>query len=217
MSSLKMGRNFTLGTLVILGLAACGQPDTPTIEEPAQDAPVETPAETPPVEAAEEGLSFDGSNFLATPLETEYGNFAFVLRLRNGTTAPNPPEFTETTPPMPFVVGGVWATQFGDNVSVNRVVVEDLTEYKTITAINMAGGELSVYADGVHKGTVEAVEPARSVNLGRGFQNRVWAGSVSDFTVYDLTAASEAPTPGDLSAYPVIYELDEGDMRARSE
>lgn len=215
-------RTATAALALTLALAACGGSDkaetdtagnTSTTTETASTA---TQPVTPPAPAPEPGMAFDGSSFAGTPLDESYESFAVVTRLRAAGPTADPAEFTETTPPMPFVVGGVWSSQLGDRVSINSQIVPNVTsDFREITVINMAGEGLKVYADGELVGEGDAVDAATSVRLGIGYKERYWTGRVDGFKVLDLRDATVFPEITNLTQYPVVFELKEGGIRSK--
>lgn len=212
----------TASAALILALAAtaCGgseEAETPTNTSSTTSETTEPATPSAPTVVAEPGMAFDGNSFAGTPLETPIESFAVVTRLRANTATADPAEFTETTPPMPFVVGGVWASQIGDRVSINSNIVNDITgDFREITIVNIAGEGLRVYADGELVGEGEAVDAAKSVLLGRGYQDRFWTGRADGFDVIDLTGAESFPEPAELSGFPVVFELGEDMIRERN-
>lgn len=209
---MNVSRRVSALAAIALGLAlsACEKPESVSGPAPAVVPATETKPAAP---AALPGLAFDGSQAISRRLEGELASYAVRSRVKAATASADPAEFGETTPPMPFVVGGVWSSQIGSRLSVNSQVIPDILAPTDVVVINIAGVGLSVYANGELVGTTDAVDPATSVRVGVGYKTRTFSGLVEFFEVLDLTGATAMPTLQELAAYPVAYTLDAADLR----
>ncbi|MFN4023838.1 MAG: hypothetical protein ACK4MQ_03315 [Hyphomonas sp.] len=203
-----------LAIAFISTLGSCGDMDIPRFgqnTDPAvgQTADLETSAADPITDPA---AIFDGTRSVIASLPSPLTEFAVSVRLKPTGPAPSPAVFADTTPPQPFRFTStegahVVATHVGEALQIGSVSLINFREFTSILLVAQGEQPMKVYRDNQYVGETDPIRPVRNFYMGRSFKERYWSGQIEEFRVFDLTGATIPVEPGNISNYPVVYDL----------
>lgn len=207
-----------LAIAFISSLSGCGDMDIPRFGQNTdpvaeQAADLETPEADPIPDSA---AIFDGTRSVAASLPEVLPEFAISVRLKPSKPAPSPALFSDHTPPQPFramsIAGThVVATHVGETLFVDTVALIDFTQLTSLLLVSQMEQPLIVYRDAQRVGETEIIQPIRDIFVGSGGKERYWSGQIDEFRIFDLTGATGSVEPGNISDYPVVYDLHGAD------